>query len=291
MKKKIIIISILVILIITLLLIPKDVYMKIFNKKDENPDVPSTSLVYQTLYVKNSQNKLVGIDVGVEKIEEDEVNQKWSLLTTLATTLPSGYSSPIASSTTLYSHVIEDEKLILSVSEDFTSSKGRISIECLAWNYCNDTIKEVVVKVNDETVNSVSNYEFNKISKKMGTNFVYEAKDLFSSNYLTVVYYEENQIKPVTYFYDDDKNTYDYTISKIFNENTELSNIVASKAYSYEIKDTELVINLSYEGSLSEKMVQTILETTKLNFQLSNLVINGAQTVMLQQSFIGEKTE
>lgn len=291
MKKKIIIISILVILIITLLLIPKDVYKKIFNKEDENPDTPTTNLVYQTMYVKNAQNKLVGIEVGVEKIEEDEVNQKWNLLTTLASNLPSGYSSPIALTTTLYSHVVENEKLVLSVSEDFTSSEGRISIECLAWNYCNDDIKEVVIKVDDQVVDHVSNYEFSKISKKMGTNFVYEAKDLFSSNYLTVVYHEENQIRPVTYFYDDTKNIYDYAIAKMFNDNTELSNLVSSKAYSYEIKDTELVINLNYEGSLSEKMVQTILETTKLNFQLSNLVINGAQTVMLQQSFIGEKAE
>ena len=38
-------------------------------------------------------------------------------------------------------------------------------------------------------------------------------------------------------------------------------------------------------------MKNTILETVKLNFKLSNLSINGSDTVMLTESFIGEKAE
>lgn len=291
MKKKIIIISILVVLIITLLLIPKDIYKKIFNKDDEKTDEPAVNLVYQTLFVRNSQDKLVGIKVGTEKIEEDIVGQKWDLLTTSSNLIPSGYSSPINTSTTLYSHVTENNQLILNVSEEVMDSYGRITIECLAWNFCDDTIKEVVVKVNDQEIDHINDYYFNTISKNLGTNFVFEAKDLFSSNYLTVVYYSDDQIMPVTFFYDDTENIYDYAICKMFKNDEKLTEIVTSKAYTYRINDTELVINMNYEGSLSETIINTVLETTKLNFSLSNLTINGTQTVMLEQSFIGEKTE
>lgn len=290
MKKKIIVISILVILIVTLLLIPKDIYKKIFNKEESNDNLePTISLEYQTMYVKDSNNQLVGIEVGVEKLLDDVVMRKWELLTSKSDLLPNGFSSPVNKNTTLYSHVIENDKLYLDVSEDFASSDGRITLESLAWNFCDDAVTEVVVKVNDKICDKVNEYCFKSISKKLGTNFVFEAKDLFSSNYLTVVYHENDMIKPVTYFYDDNKNVYDYTISKIFKNSKELSELVSSKAYTYKIQDTSLEININYEGSLNDDLVNTIIETSKLNFNLSSLVVNGSQTVILQKSFIGDK--
>lgn len=291
MKKKIIIIGILIVVVVVLLLIPRDVYKKIFKKNTTNPNQPKEELVYQTLFVKNDKNCLVGIKVGVIKLEDDEIAQKWDLLTKNVSSLPCGYTSPINSSTTLYSHVIDSTSLVLNVSEDFVNSDGRTAIECLAWNFCNDKIKNVVVKVDDKIIDEVGNFYFSRITKEMGTNFTYEAQDLFESSYLTVVYYENDVIKPVTYFFDDSNNIYDYAIGKMFKNDKDLSELVNAKGYTYEVKDTELVINLSYGGSFDDNMKNTILETVKLNFKLSNLSINGSDTVMLTESFIGEKAE
>lgn len=291
MKKKIIIISILIIVVVVLLLIPKDVYKKIFKKDQQIENSVTEELVYETLFVKNDKNCLVGIKVGVKKLEEDEIAQKWDLLTKNVSSLPSGYTSPINVSAVLYSHVVENNSLVLNVSEDFIKSDGRSAVECLAWNYCNGEIKEVVVKIDDKKIDEVGDFYFRKIAKEMGTNFTYEAKDLFESSYLTVVYYENDTIKPVTYFFDDTKNLYDYVIAKMLKNDLELSELVNAKGYTYEVKDTELVINLSYGGSFNDEIKQTILETIKLNFKLSGLLINGSDAVMLKESFIGEKTE
>lgn len=291
MKKKIIIISILVVVVVVLLLIPKDVYKKIFKKDNSIKNNVTEELVYETLFVKNDKDCLVGIKVGVKKLEEDEITQKWDLLTKNVSSLPSGYTSPINVSAVLYSHVVENNSLVLNVSEDFIKSDGRRAIECLAWNYCNEQIKEVVVKIDDKIIDEVGDFYFSRITKEMGTNFTYEAKDLFESSYLTVVYYENGTIKPVTYFFDDTKNIYDYAIAKMLKNEQELVELVNAKGYTYEVNDTELVINLSYGGSFSDEMKQTILETVKLNFKLSGLSVNGSDAVMLKESFIGEKTE
>ena len=291
MKKKIIIVSILIILVVVLLLIPKDVYGKIFKKNKNNEPKIEENLVYQTMYVKSMNKYLVGVKVGVKALEEDVVSQKWDILTKDVSLIPSGYSSPIALSTTLLSHEVKDGVLTLNVSEDFLSSEGRLAIECLAWNYCNDQIKEVVVKVDDKIIDEVGDFYFSRITKEMGTNFTYEAKDLFESSYLTVVYYENDTIRPVTYFFDDTKNIYDYAIAKMLKNEQELVELVNAKGYTYEVNDTELVINLSYGGSFSDEMKQTILETVKLNFKLSGLSVNGSDAVMLKESFVGEKTE
>lgn len=291
MKKKIIIISILVVVVVVLLLIPKDVYKKIFKKDNSIKNNVTEELVYETLFVKNDKDCLVGIKVGVKKLEEDGIAQKWDLLTKNVSSLPSGYTSPINVSAVLYSHVVENNSLVLNVSEDFIKSDGRRAIECLAWNYCNDQIKEVVVKVDDKIIDEVGDFYFSRITKEMGTNFTYEAKDLFESSYLTVVYYENDTIRPVTYFFDDTKNIYDYAIAKMLKNEQELVELVNAKGYTYEVNDTELVINLSYGGSFSDEMKQTILETVKLNFKLSGLSVNGSDAVMLKESFVGEKTE
>lgn len=291
MKKKIIIISILVIVVVVLLLIPRDVYKKIFRKDSGKPNNVNVELVYETLFVMDDKNCLVGTKVGVKQLAEDRVAQKWDLLTKDVSSLPSGYTSPIKSSTSLYSHNVENGCLVLNVSEDFVSSSGRSAIECLAWNFCNDEVKEVVVKVDDKQIDEVGGFYFRKITKEMGTNYTFEARDLFESSYLTVVYYENDLIKPVTYFFDDSNNVYDYALTKMVKNEKELVELVTSKGYTYELKDNELVINLNYGGSFSENMKATILETIKLNFKLTSLSINGSDAVMLKESFIGDKTE
>ncbi|MFR7881318.1 MAG: GerMN domain-containing protein [Christensenellales bacterium] len=114
--------------------------------------------------------------------------QKWNLLTSQMNKIPQGYSSPITPSTVLNDYKIEDNKLILNVSEDILRSSGRLAIESLAWTFCNDEIKEVVLRVDENVVNLISDYQFNKISKEIGTNFTYETSYLFEADYTTVVF-------------------------------------------------------------------------------------------------------
>lgn len=290
MKKKIIIVSILIILIIVLLIIPRDVYKKIFNRDDVSIDNPE-DLVYQTMYVKNNSDFLVGIKVGVKSIEEDEIGQKWDLLTKNVNSLPTGYGSPIAATATLFEHTTEDGVLTLNVSEDFLESDGRLAIECLAWNFCNEEIKEVVVKIDEQTVKEVNNYYFNRITKDLGVNLTYETPYLFEADYVTIIYHENGTIKPVTYFYDSKNNVYDYTIQKMFKQDQTLSEMVKGSEYSYEIEDKNMVIHLEYAGSFSEELIQTITETMKINFMVDGIVINGLDTVLLEFSFLPEPTE
>lgn len=285
MKKKIIIVSILIILVIVLLLIPRDVYRKIFKKGNPNPDGPAQTQVYQTLFVKNSNNVLVGVNVLVNSIEEDTVSQKWDLLTTNAASIPTNYTSPINQKAKLLGHEENNGVLTLNVSSEFLESAGRSAIECLAWNYCNNSISEVVVKVNDEVINMVDGYYFSKISKDLGANLTFETNYLFEADHVTIVYHDNGLITPVTYFYDSSYKKMDYIVAKMFSSNTEMSDLVSSKAYSYELKNNIMVINIDYSKELTEDVIATITDTIKQNYIIDSLTLNGTASVLLQETF------
>lgn len=283
MKKKIIIVSILIVVVIGLVLIPTKIYQKIFNKDDiaEETNEPTT---YQTLFVKDQNQYLVGVDVPVEMIEEDVVCQKWDLLTKDVMTLPNGYSSPIDINTVLINHEVNENILTLNVSEDFLNSEGRSTIECLAWNYCIDGITEVVVKIEDQVVNNLNNYYFSKITKSIGVNMTYESAYLFEADFVTVIHHEDDYIKPVTYYFDSENDLYEYTINKIF-KYSELSEMVSGNNYSYTIEEDLFVINFEYSSSLSENLINTITQTIEFNFETNGIMINGTDAVLLDISF------
>ena len=177
MKKKIILVVAVLAILITLICIPKTTYQKWFGKTPNDNPV-DTNKEYQTIFVVDEKNKLVGLKVPVEEIEEDQIAQKWNLLTSQMNKIPQGYSSPITPSTVLNDYKIEDNKLILNVSEDILRSSGRLAIESLAWTFCNDEIKEVVLRVDENVVNLISDYQFNKISWL----FIFSIRNMFISN-------------------------------------------------------------------------------------------------------------
>ena len=285
MKKKIIIISLLVLLIIVLLLIPKDVYTKIFNKEDPVVE-EEEKLVYQTIYAQDSNGYLVGVKVGLDSIEEDEVSQKWDILTANSNLLPNGYSSPIDSNTKLYDHSFENGILTFNVSSEFTTSNGRAAIECIAWNFCVGEVSEVVVKIDEEVVTEINNYYFNKISKNVGVNLTYETAYLFETDYTTVILYEDNRILPVTYFFDDEIDNVTFTLNKIFSKDEMLKELVMSDGYSYEFTEELLVININAVTELNELISNTLTDTIKQTYDVKGFVINGVDSVILEQSFI-----
>ena len=274
MKKKIILVVAVLAILITLICIPKTTYQKWFGKTPNDNPV-DTNKEYQTIFVVDEKNKLVGLKVPVEEIEEDQIAQKWNLLTSQMNKIPQGYSSPITPSTVLNDYKIEDNKLILNVSEDILRSSGRLAIESLAWTFCNDEIKEVVLRVDENVVNLISDYQFNKISKEIGTNFTYETSYLFEADYTTVVFYENDFILPVTYFYKD-INEYDFMISKIFSENN-----IELTDYTYTIDNENLVIQINDNITMSDSLKQTLEETVKLNFS-----VDGVDTVLYEKTFV-----
>lgn len=279
MKKKIILVVAVLAILITLICIPKTTYQKWFGKTPNDNPV-DTNKEYQTIFVVDEKNKLVGLKVPVEEIEEDQIAQKWNLLTSQMNKIPQGYSSPITPSTVLNDYKIEDNKLILNVSEDILRLSGRLAIESLAWTFCNDEIKEVVLRVDENVVNLISDYQFNKISKEIGTNFTYETSYLFEADYTTVVFYENDFILPVTYFYKD-INEYDFMISKIFSENN-----IELTDYTYTIDNENLVIQINDNITMSDSLKQTLEETVKLNFSVDAMTVNGVDTVLYEKTFV-----
>ena len=279
MKKKIILVVAVLAILITLICIPKTTYQKWFGKTPNDNPI-DTNKEYQTIFVVDEKNKLVGLRVPVEEIEEDQIAQKWTLLTSQMNKIPQGYSSPITPSTVLNDYKIEDNKLILNVSEDILRSSGRLAIESLAWTFCNDEIKEVVLRVDENVVNLISDYQFNKISKEIGTNFTYETSYLFEADYTTVVFYENDLILPVTYFYKD-INEYDFMISKIFSENN-----IELTDYTYTVDNENLVIQINDNITMSDSLKQTLEETVKLNFSVDAMTVNGIDTVLYEKTFV-----
>ncbi|MBS5852722.1 MAG: GerMN domain-containing protein [Bacilli bacterium] len=279
MKKKIILVVAVLAILITLICIPKTTYQKWFGKTPNDNPI-DTNKEYQTIFVVDEKNKLVGLRVPVEEIEEDQIAQKWNLLTSQMNKIPQGYSSPITPSTVLNDYKIEDNKLILNVSEDILRSSGRLAIESLAWTFCNDEIKEVVLRVDENVVNLISDYQFNKISKEIGTNFTYETSYLFEADYTTVVFYENDLILPVTYFYKD-INEYDFMISKIFSENN-----IELTDYTYTVDNENLVIQINDNITMSDSLKQTLEETVKLNFSVDAMTVNGIDTVLYEKTFV-----
>ena len=279
MKKKIILVVAVLAILITLICIPKTTYQKWFGKTPNDNPI-DTNKEYQTIFVVDEKNKLVGLRVPVEEIEEDQIAQKWNLLTSQMNKIPQGYSSPITPSTVLNDYKIEDNKLILNVSEDILRSSGRLAIESLAWTFCNDEIKEVVLRVDENVVNLISVYQFNKISKEIGTNFTYETSYLFEADYTTVVFYENDLILPVTYFYKD-INEYDFMISKIFSENN-----IELTDYTYTVDNENLVIQINDNITMSDSLKQTLEETVKLNFSVDAMTVNGIDTVLYEKTFV-----
>lgn len=278
MKKKIILFITIGVLLVTLICIPKSTYQKLFSENPVEEPIEETR-EFLRVYVVDDNNKIVGINVYVDELEEDVVIQKWNILTSNMNLLPSGYSSPITPSTVLNNYTIEDDKMILNVSEEIKRSSGRLTIESLAWNFCNDEIKEVILKVDDEVVTSINDCNFTKITKSIGVNYQYETSYLFEADNITIVYYQDDIIMPVTYFYKDN-NQYDYMISKIFSENN-----LETVGYTYEIKDDMINIVIEDEIVLNDNVKQTIIETTKLNLELDSITVANNSSTLIEQTF------
>lgn len=279
-KIKVIVVVVVLLCIGILLAIPKTTYEKWFNKEPVidnvvNDDDSPTLLVY----LQNEKGQLVGVNVKVDNLEEDEILQKWNLLTSNSELLPNGYTSTINKDVVLNSYEIKEHVLVLDVSSEISLSKGRVTAETLAWTFGEGEIEEIKLVVNNEPVTEINGYRINKITKKMGTNLEYETSYLFESNATTVVYVEEDYLLPVTYFHlEEDVCT--YIIEKTFNQlSVEISD------YEYELSEEALVINFLDETTLSEKALEALTMSFDTNFELIKFTVNNASENLYEAVF------
>ena len=279
-KIKVIVVVVVLLCIGILLAIPKTTYEKWFNKEPVidnvvNDDDSPTLLVY----LQNEKGQLVGVNVKVDNLEEDQILQKWNLLTSNSELLPNGYTSTLNKDVVLNSYEIKEHVLVLDVSSEISLSKGRVTAETLAWTFGEGEIEEIKLVVNNEPVTEINGYRINKITKKMGTNLEYETSYLFESNATTVVYVEEDYLLPVTYFHlEEDVCT--YIIEKTFNQlSVEISD------YEYELSEEALVINFLDETTLSEKALEALTMSFDTNFELIKFTVNNASENLYEAVF------
>lgn len=282
-KRLLIVLGIFVLVGVVLLSIPKTTYQKLFNRDaDVSVKPESDTRVEKLIYVMSKNDELVGLKVKVDEVIEDEIMQKWDLLTTKVSSYPLGFYSPIETSTILNKYEVCQNILTLSLSEDFLNSDGKNALASIAWTFCDDEIDEVVIKINNEKLSTLKDYHFAKINRKINVNYVYETSYLFEADYVTIVHNDDNVYKPVTYFFQG-VDSFDYVVSKILD-----NNIVDNKAYSYEFEEKNLSINLAVDTVLSTEVIEEIKQAALLNYDVESLLISNNVMTIYEETFSEE---
>lgn len=276
MKKKFILIIVIAAIILALFLIPSSTYEKIFGKNNDDDQVnvqyPSD---YLEVYMLNENDVLVGVKAYVDTIEEDVINQKFDCITNKTGKYKKSYETSINTNTTLIDYSIEDSVLCLNVSNEFLESEGRTTLEQLVWSFCDDEIKEVDILVDGKDINCLNGFYFDSLTKKMGINLTLESNYVFEVNHTTVIEYIDEEIRPVTYFYKD-LNQCDFIVSKLFND------IYNNKEYDYVLNEESLIIDVAANLELTDNQKRSIEETIKYNLGVSNITIQGIESVLLE---------
>lgn len=276
MKKKFILIIVIAAIILALFLIPSSTYEKIFGKNNDDDQVnvqyPSD---YLEVYMLDENDVLVGVKAYVDTIEEDVINQKFDCITNKTGKYKKSYETSINTNTTLIDYSIEDSILCLNVSKEFLESEGRTTLEQLVWSFCDDEIKEVDILVDGKDINCLNGFYFDSLTKKMGINLTLESNYVFEVNHTTVIEYIDEEIRPVTYFYKD-LNQCDFIVSKLFND------IYNNKEYDYVLNEESLIIDVAANLELTDNQKRSIEETIKYNLGVSNITIQGIESVLLE---------
>ena len=274
MKKKIILIIFLAILIAILFVIPKDTYKKIFGKHDDEViNVEDYEKIF--VYMNNEDDKLIGVNAYVYSLEEDLIRQKFDVLTMQTGIFNEDYDTTINTFTKLIDYNVDGNVLELNLSSEFLNSESRNTIEQLVWTYCDDEISELRVSVENEPINNLNGFYFDKLDKTIGINLTLETSYLFESTATTIIEYKNDQVIPVTYLYTD-CNECDYIVSKL------LQDIYYNKEYDYEVKSNSIIIDVGIEYELNDDLKKSIEDTIKYNLNINNIKIMGLESVLLE---------
>lgn len=275
MKKKIIIIvvSLMLVIAVCALIIPKNVYSKWFGKDKNIEEVEKYNCL---VYVQNEKNQIVGVNVEVDHLEDDEIKQKWDILTSQSNLIPTGYTSLVSSDVVLNDYIVEENVLKLNVSKEIENA-NKLTLTTLVWTFVNDDIEELELYVDNNKVSEVSDYKISKLNKQMGINYTFETSYLFESNATTIVYQEDDYILPVTYFHLN-SDICDYIVMKVLDESTK-------DFYDYTLEDSILTIDFVDASILTANQIASISESVALNFEVSGLNINNNENIFYQRVF------
>ncbi len=278
-KKRILIgVGCFVLTLIVALSIPKNIYEDLLsNSKIEQEENLNVNKKTKLVYVYKTDEGLVGLNIGVDE-ENDEIHQKWDLLTSKSNIYPKGYYTSVETSTILEKYELLQNKLTLVLSNDFLNSDGKKALASIAWTFCNDDISEVVIKVDNKVLNKLQDYSFSKIDRSINVNYQYETSYLFEADYFTILHDEGEFLRPVTYFYSD-MTSIDFLASKL------LSDEVINSGYSYELNQNELTINLGTDEVLSTTIINELIESIKINFKLNSFTINNNVMTIYEEDF------
>lgn len=278
-KIKIIIIVCVLLLIGVAVAIPKATYEKWFDNNNV-VDVPNTDAATELVYVKNRDGLVVGLEVAIQEEVDDEIVQKWNLMTKDAGLLPTGYSTTINEETILKSYEINGSVLELHVSAEITSSDGRSTAEALAWTFSNEEIEEIKLFIDNVEVRKINDYTISRITKDMGINLEYETSYLLESTATTVVYCEDEYLLPVTYFHLEE-DVCSYILEKTYS----LAEDEAVWDYEYELNEDSVVINFVDNLVLDEQVLMSLTYSFEANFELSKLSINNNEKNLYEAVF------
>lgn len=249
-----------------------------FNLLTKKEPVSETYNNYTLLYVLNEQQQLVGIKVGTNAQIEDEINYKWNLLTYNYHQLPKGFKSPIYVSTMLIDYQVENKTLTLNMSDDFLYSEDRKVLECLAYNYCNDDIEQLCLKIDGEKIREFASLTFDYINKDIGCNLTFETTDLFNTDDLTMVYHYEDYLLPVTYYYDVTQPNFDkltYLVHKAMLVDQYASTIDYTSLVSYEIEASILTVTINNDINVTTSIIETLKDSIMINYDFEEIILNG----------------
>lgn len=274
MKKKIIIVIVLLLMALIALIIPKSTYQKWFGKKQNEDNLTYNLLVY----VEDANNRVVGVSVPVKELEEDQIRQKWELLTINNSSLPENYKSSLPSDATLESYELIENELKIYTTESIKNANGRKAMESIAWTFIDDDIEYVSIYVEEQLIDTFGEYRFKQINKQNGINFNYETLYLYESNATTMIYYEDELIVPVTYFHLED-DVCNYIVKKALEENE------VSEQYNYTYEDSVLTLDFVDASLLTANQITTIVESVEFNLKVDSLNINNNENIFYQVVF------
>lgn len=243
---------------------------------------------YQMIMTLDENNLIVPIYVTVDE-NSDVVETVFSLFTSKSNTLPLGLRTPIQPSTQLNKYEIDNNVLILDLSEEFlyyNINREQQIITALTQTFSNIfEINKIKILINGKqlsTLNSGYNVS-NGIEVSNIYNTYLDCMTINESSVAQVYMFSVNQnepyLVPVNYIYDKNKDKVEYIFNTITGYNYTSAPVfshVNPKNYliSYEMQNDHLILNVdeSFARYLSnELIVEQLVKSYCANFEVKYL--------------------
>lgn len=253
MKKVVPIIILLIFFSFVLILISKynehSIDVEYVNELDEETE----ELV--KVCVLNKDNQLVLIHV--EKHNDDNIYEYVvKLYDHYRNNLPLNYKTPLQGNFEVLNVRKSNDVLILDLKMQYYEAGISEFLNALSWSYQDLGIDKI-----DATING------NKftVEKNANINVVIESSAIYNNDKQIIYYGNENEIKPVTYYHNQDKLY--FLMEKLKDKYPEIK-------YEFEVIDSFLVISINDENnSISKTVINLLLMSLNQLDEFSEIVI------------------